>query len=106
MLVVSYTHTLLAPGAEVNALVTVITLPAMLCTVRSSTVPAGSTAEMVPGVVKPVASSTVMAVVVALLMRPPRLAPAFTGSAMLITWPGRTMTPASMLVAKVTVSPE
>ena len=58
----------------------------------------------VPGVVKSPISSTVIAVVVALFIRPPLLSPLLTGSNIEITEPGLTDTPASIEAEKVTSS--
>ena len=52
----------------------------------------------------PVISSTVIAVVVAALIRPPLRSPALTGSAISIICPGLTTTPASIEVENVTTS--
>ena len=54
--------------------------------------------------VSPVTSSTVIAVVVAALIRPPLRSPDLTGSAISIICPGLTITPASIEVENVTTS--
>jgi hypothetical protein len=53
---------------------------------------------------RPDVESTVIAVVVALLMRPDLRLPDFTGSAMSITMPGLRIMPDSIDTAKLTVS--
>ena len=98
-------HTLLGLGADVNA-ETVTTLPTMPETARAWTVPSGRITDsmvLVP-IASPVASSTVMAVVVADVIRPPRLAPALTGSMIEMIWPGLTITPAATDAVKVQTS--
>ena len=104
--VVSSSQTLLVLGADENADETVTTLPAMLETARAWTVPSDRiTDSMVPvPIARPVASSTVMAVVVADVIRPPRLTPALTGSLIEMIWPGRTIAPASTEAVKVHTS--
>ena len=60
--------------------------------------------ETVPLEGRPAASSIVSVVVVAAAIRPPRREPERTGSAMSITCPGLTTTPASMDAVKLTTS--
>ena len=103
---VSKIHTLLALGAVVSAVARVITLPAIAVTLRLSTVPVGRITDrvvLVP-IARPVASSTVTVVVVAVEMRPPRREPAFTGSLTSMICPGRTTTPASIEAVKLITS--
>ena len=98
---------LLLLGATENAEETVMVFPLTALTERVSTTPVGRITEMVgaPAIVRPVVSSSVMTVVVAELMRPPRRTPARIGSETLIIWPGRTITPASSEVVNVITSP-
>ena len=96
---------LFAFGADGSADVSVTVVPTMLATPRLCTVPSDRITESVPpDGDRSVALSTVIVVVVAVAIRPPRRAPARIGSEMLITWPGRTSTPASIEAVNVTTS--
>ena len=98
---------LLGLGAELKAGETVITLPTTLTTVRVSTVDVLLSIADKVGVlvaVMPSALSTVITVVVADTTRPPRLTPARTGSLISMTWPGLTITPASIDAVNATIS--
>ena len=99
---------LLAFGASLNAVLTVITRPEIPLMVLVSTNPVGINTEIVGDSVvsidRLVVLSMVIVVVVALLMRPLRREPAFSGSAISITIPGRRMMPLSIETEKVTVS--
>ena len=97
------TQMLLMFGALLSALARVSVTPERVQALVS-TVPLGITIETVPLAGRPAALSMVITVVVAATIRPPRRAPERTGSAMSITCPGRTSTPASMLAVKLTTS--
>ena len=102
------TQMLFTFGVVLNADETVTTAPAMPVIALVSTVPSGINTEIVAlpvvGRLVSVVSSTVMVVVVAAAMRPPRRTPDLTGSAIEITAPGRTSTPASIDALNSTTS--
>ena len=106
MLEFSKTQMLLACGAELKAVTTVTTFPAIDCTALACTVPSVRITESVGllAVVRPVASSRVMAVVVAAAMAPPRRAPDRRGSATSMICPGRTATALARFDVKLTAS--
>ena len=108
--VFSRTQTLFEFGAVEKGEDTVITGPEILLTFFFSTLPSGMTTLTVAlfvlsKSVSPVLS-TVIVVVVAALIRPPRLKPALTGSLTSITWFGLTTTPSANPVLKLIVSVE
>ena len=96
----------MALGATGKAGETVMAFPLILVIVLVAAVPSGKTtlSDGMLVTASPVASSTVTTAVVADLIRPPLRDPARIGSLILITWPGRTTTPASIEAVKVTIS--